>query len=947
MGTAIAGPAALTTAISEATGQSGPVPAPDQHPLSQVRALSESGRWDEFSRERETAVDVIQAVEFTLDQTSAGSGVDLVIVCDILRVRGEIKLPGQNVTLAARLIEASSGAIIDCSGRDGIEHRNRAEDGRTPGNKGADGKKGENGAPGGRISIYAGAIEGTVDLLTNGGRGGKGQTGGTGAIGIAGPPGSGASRRNPPGDGGPGGQGGKGGDAGEGGDGGDAGQIQIIAFQPLPGSVHLHSVGGIAGNAGVPGAGGSGGLGGPAGDPCYYQMGHGRPGDDWFEPGGEVCYERHARQGPTGPQGAPGDGPKNVPKSGAEKQALVRQGTIDEVAPAISITALKMTLSRAELDFVNEVTEGLEGRLSWIYQVANSSAAGQAYYSQRASRNLNTKEVGEPSRDEWLALSAKASQLLNRFRYGLDPFGYARSYVSSLSPKFLKEMAISRFAIASELEKAHDQYFDAQSDINLQRAALREAFAKAKDAIQILNTDAGENERKADEAQNNILALSVTLEELRREILSADREFQSAVARQGGCNIGKMVQFVAGVIAVAYGAYAGYTAIAGAFATINDPGNWSKDDSFIKQIQFVGKTFSESDAGKRFEEMQKGFRQVEEALKKNDTKIVVSLEAFEEQLSQFMSLPEAQRYRDLMRRLADVARARNEAQLAYTQCVMKAEMLHAQSRTTQLEADRVSRLLAASDNPVLSECVSYLRTFLAETKQSILEILDLQRRSLIYVTLSPIRPSYRWTTVAELRAAQGTFDDALTKAMDRRGGSELEYECLFAIDRRTNPGFFSLVTSKDGAAFTIPFNDRQFNRGGTAFVTVQEVAFEFKGLRTVTNEFTCRLTHGGASIAWDQHKNLMTFNHTPRTTILSFKRDGTEWKPTVAHDNNLRGRDSEYLHLSPFATWHLWVVPDDKPDFSGVSKLVFSFKARCVPTRAPNISKDLLDAARI
>src|SRR5262245_38461536 len=107
-----------------------------------------------------------------------------------------------------------------------------------------------------------------------------------------------------------------------------------------------------------------------------------------------------------------------------------------------------------------------------------------------------------------------------------------------------------------------------------------------------------------------------------------------------------------------------------------------------------------------------------------------------------------------------------------TACRDARPAVSAQKSALGFEADRISGLLAQTNNPVLVDCVTYLTRYLASTKRELLELLDLQRRSLIYTSLVPIQPTYRWALVADLLKIQGALDQALIDAAERRGRQE-------------------------------------------------------------------------------------------------------------------------------------------------------------------------------
>jgi hypothetical protein len=186
--------------------------------------------------------------------------------------------------------------------------------------------------------------------------------------------------------------------------------------------------------------------------------------------------------------------------------------------------------------------------------------------------------------------------------------------------------------------------------------------------------------------------------------------------------------------------------------------------------------------------------------------------------------------------------------------------------------------------------------------------------------------------VADLQQAQGVLDQALVDAADRRGREEQVVSADFSITRATNRAFFTVLQRAGKAAFSIPLDHPQFNRGGTAFVTVYEVGFDAEGIDSKSGEFTLRLTHQGNSTFRDQDGNLMNFSHRKRPTTLSYRRKGAGWQELVVVSNNLGGSDDKYLYLSPFAGWTLRTMGDDQVSWARVREIKFLFKARFIPS---------------
>src|SRR5258708_34663162 len=125
------------------------------------------------------------------------------------------------------------------------------------------------------------------------------------------------------------------------------------------------------------------------------------------------------------------------------------------------------------------------------------------------------------------------------------------------------------------------------------------------------------------------------------------------------------------------------------------------------------------------------------------------MEAFESELEVLLDMDEAAEYRDLMRQLVDVEKTRNDKLLSYTQFVLKSLEARTQGLASSLEADRISGLLAKTNNPALVDGVTYLTEYLASTKRGLLELLHLQRRSLIYTVTVPMQPPSKCTAIAD------------------------------------------------------------------------------------------------------------------------------------------------------------------------------------------------------
>lgn len=227
-----------------------------------------------FSRTQQGELVEIVAADVALSEILLSDfHASLSVFADCIVVDGQFSLPGRNINLVARRIEARNGASIDVSAaKTQRTITGRAQDGRSAGERGRDGAAGAPGEAGGNISLFAHSFLGMLSLISRGGDGESGQQGGSGAVGGTGLAGSdclpGVDSCCSGAPGGTGQKGGTGGTGGSGGAGGNSGIIQVNLLTTVPASAFNvvaeagnGGEGGVRGDGGPAGAGGVGGMG--------------------------------------------------------------------------------------------------------------------------------------------------------------------------------------------------------------------------------------------------------------------------------------------------------------------------------------------------------------------------------------------------------------------------------------------------------------------------------------------------------------------------------------------------------------------------------------------------------------------------------------------------------------------------------------------------------------
>jgi hypothetical protein len=320
-------------------------------------------------------------------------------------------------------------------------------------------------------------------------------------------------------------------------------------------------------------------------------------------------------------------------------------------------------------------------------------------------------------------------------------------------------------------------------------------------------------------------------------------------------------------------------------------------------------------------------------MKDNNTKIIIALDSFEAQLKPYLELEETKQYRSLLREFISVSQAINQKQLDFTQKEMNVSKIKIEKSKLEIDLLRIGNLLSATNNPSLLECVQFLGNFNRLLKRDIVNLLEMRRRALSYLTLESAQPTYRWGTVDELRSAEFELENLLLNSLNEKAGEEISENVEFIINRENYPQFFLKMELDGSASFTIPHDSASFNIGGTAFVTVDKVDIQFDKAAVAGKQYVIRMTHMGNPVRKNLRGKIFNFTHQERPTILGQRSTAEGWSPIFEVEGNLRGSDNRYLFLSPFATWVLRAEPPNCISFEKLTEMKLSFHARVIPNQ--------------
>ena len=124
------------------------------------------------------------------------------------------------------------------------------------------------------------------------------------------------------------------------------------------------------------------------------------------------------------------------------------------------------------------------------------------------------------------------------------------------------------------------------------------------------------------------------------------------------------------------------------------------------------------------------------ALPSDEAKIVASANDIEEQLNPFMGMPEAQKYRALIRSFVDAAQARNNKILEYNNVILGWQKLNGDIQQTQLDADAAQNAIADSQNPFVSEAENFMAKGWIDSKINLVRTLSQINRAYRYYHLT-------------------------------------------------------------------------------------------------------------------------------------------------------------------------------------------------------------------
>lgn len=870
---------------------------------------------------------------------------DCVIYADIITLdgsRGALLFPGRNLTICCRSLIPNS-VPISTRPPDTLKPapspKPRTSDDRAvnqgnPNGQDADPITGEDyGGKGGSIKILAGSIEQPLTLTSSGGRGRDGQRGGDAGRGSPGAAGSDDREkrqghfRQPagkyPGSAGGNGQaGGNGGRGGRPGSGGDAGEIAVFTVASPP-AVSMTAAGGLAGKPGDPGkgaAGGGGGQGGRLGDWRTTRQGHNHRS--------EFVYTGRY---PNGQLGASGHDGQSVDGQGGSNAATTvgAMAKIQDAIPASPelFAQLQLMMQVVKMHYLDGDFARAKNILAWIFGITADREA--AAYAKK-----------------WQGLHQQAATYLSRLSRGLDYFGNAANFVPTASFGLYCSTVTPMLVLGGTVQTVFDTYTRYLKDQNTGYDDFNNAYSAGAKAIGTYQKNIGDAIEQRKKLWDACLALDSQVAAAQTKMLDAEKAFKDAVERKQQClkfaalinMISSLAGFPSDVADVAKSVKeAGFTG-AGVRFGVGLPSN------------FLGLAFNINVLKTDLSNVKAEWDKTEKALVadgKDTAKLAADANIIDEQLGQYMDLPEARAYNAIIKLYVGLCRQRNSKVIECSTLDEDVIGLNAKIDQTKAQMDELKSIESGKLNPTLAPYRNFLLGLYNNYKDNLIDQLFFETMAFRYRTLTDFRQILQSSnTLAELSIMQGQILQAVIDHENKVGSIEQPFSSLptYPMRHATEDSIASFKKGSD-LIFTIPFDEDSFQ--GLAQLQLTSFSVSLPGVQFTSGQKKVYIglkCHGDCSVVDSKSPfTVFRFTHNPISAMYQYEvvvdKDGNKSEKHIAGGALVDvgdGHDQKSISLSPFCTWTLSLPSKFNVgvDVSQVQDVILSFGGKGLPASA-------------
>jgi len=615
----------------------------------------------------------------------------------------------------------------------------------------------------------------------------------------------------------------------------------------------------------------------------------------------------------------------------------------DLLGKSASLTQLSMLLRRTELDFLSENHNRARVALIWIEKMTRAYPGSHNPPPGTFGSPFTTKVVTTSA--EWDALRERTLVFLSRYSLGLDYYGFPRNYVPLVSYGFYKANVPILLDIAEKVESNYLQYRASATLIEDKIRALRESIREAQNLVVSLRNQDNSLLTTQEGLNKDIVTLNETVLELQSQFDKAKDAFIKAATQPKDFTFLEVVQIISAIIVMYENAAAGISMLANVFSgaqdkEIQDQLDKSKSDTplWIKKLEVAG-----SQGSNYLDSIMGAYARVKSLVDSKQAKLVVFKNDFEKEIEPYLNLPAAREYRELVRAFVDVSSTLGQKVLDLNAVLLERRRVAAEILQTEESIKRYNNTVADTKDPSVIELSEIMASIYAQSITSLLRTIYQERRALEYFALAPKPLRLPVLSSSTLKALhQNTVTSELDARNNRTRADQLLMGRRVVLSVDGIAGGIDSAKVALGQQFTDFKNPQSATFGKLAFtfsqglvipgmpsnavaVTAKQVDIQIPGMKTSDSFAKVTLVHSGKSYFRDMDGNGIEFSHGIRSTTIVYSLQ--TGKAATRLDDNLGGKENEYVFLSPYTTWRLLIDTDNQPILSDVRsiELIFDF----------------------
>jgi hypothetical protein len=309
----------------------------------------------------------------------------------------------------------------------------------------------------------------------------------------------------------------------------------------------------------------------------------------------------------------------------------------------------------------------------------------------------------------------------------------------------------------------------------------------------------------------------------------------------------------------------------------------------------------------------------------DQAKLMVIKNDFDKQIEPFLSLREAQKYKELMHTYIATADARNSKILELNAIYAELAELEGLVFAKEQEIRDIDRDAFSSFDPQLPLVRTFLDGASRQSKSQVAKLIYFMKKAYQYYAGEQDPIEINDSNVALLRSAATSIRFGVAEAkrgfgrpvgtFQRKGVRLDKLLTRSAWDQLRQTGRFGFVIPRNAAEF-VDYN----------LILVRRVEFVFEGLRS--KQRVVKILHHGKSVVQNTAGEWVEFSHLPVTAIGETDANGT----TVSNGSITELKDDEYAGVSPFGPWTVGVRVPRLTDLRAISGVTVFFDGAGFPS---------------